>query len=209
MYFLDKFLDDSKYAGLDANGTTTDLPVFGGTAKFFIIKQSQIKNYESTWPLLELQYDMANVIPQYRVAWKNYDGTELYSEYVDSQVPTADPVDRKLISIPIKPADAQYTYTFSGWSPMPGSVIYSDTEYVAQYDKEVRKYTIKWKNYDGSTHTEVAEYGDSLYDVQTSVVETTFNLSPRKDIATNRYYVFDGWDKSVGYITQDLEVNAA
>lgn len=207
MYFLDKFLDDDKYAGLDANGITTSLPVFCGNAKFFTIKESQIKNYENAWPLLQLEYDQTNVIPQYKVTWKNSDGSVLYTEYVDSQVPTQDPIVRGLISTPTKDSDIQYSYTFSNWSPTPGNVIYSDTEYVAQYSREVRKYTITWQNYDGSQHSVTAEYGQSLYDIQTNTVEKLFNLQSYKD-ASNRYYVFNGWDASVAYITKDLLVKA-
>jgi hypothetical protein len=87
-------------------------------------------------------------------------------------------------------------------------VVYADIEYVAQYSKAIRKYTVTWKNYDGRTYTAVSEYGQSLYDIQTNTVETSFNLAPYKDNLTNRYYVFDGWNKSVGYITQDLVVDA-
>jgi Leucine-rich repeat (LRR) protein len=46
--FLDKFLDDEKYAGLNENNITIDLPVFSGKADFFTIKESQYTNYTQT-----------------------------------------------------------------------------------------------------------------------------------------------------------------
>lgn len=42
---------------------------------------------------------------------------------------------------PTKAADAQYTYTFSGWKPTVGP-IYKKTDFKAQFDKTVNKYTI-------------------------------------------------------------------
>lgn len=46
--FLDKFLNNDKYAGLDENGLTTDLPVFSGVANFNTIKESTLLQYNNT-----------------------------------------------------------------------------------------------------------------------------------------------------------------
>lgn len=42
---------------------------------------------------------------------------------------------------PTKSATAQYTYTFSGWKPTVGP-IYKKTDFKAQFDKTVNKYTV-------------------------------------------------------------------
>ena len=44
----------------------------------------------------------------------------------------------------------QYTYTFTGWSPEIAPVT-EDVTYTAQYNEVLRKYTILFKNWDGST----------------------------------------------------------
>lgn len=49
---------------------------------------------------------------------------------------------------PTKTATAQYTYTFSGWKPTVGP-IYKKTDFKAQFDKTVNKYTISIAPNDG------------------------------------------------------------
>ena len=143
--FLDKFLDNEKYAGLDANGITTDYPVFSGNVEFFTLRESQKTQYENIWPLVNLKW--ANFIKQHKVVWKNKDGSILYEEFVDEDGITVteapDPSGRGLIPTPTTDSDIQYTYTFSKWSPTPGQLVYGDIEYVAQYTPTIRKYTVK------------------------------------------------------------------
>ena len=113
--FLDKFLDNEKYAGLDANGITTDYPVFSGNVEFFTLRESQKTQYENIWPLVNLKW--ANFIKQHKVVWKNKDGSILYEEFVDEDGITVteapDPSGRGLIPTPTTDSDIQYTYTFS------------------------------------------------------------------------------------------------
>lgn len=64
----------------------------------------------------------------YKVIWRNWDGTELQSSEVacgETPVYTGE--------TPIKAADAQYTYTFAGWSPEIVAVTDNAT-YTAQYE---------------------------------------------------------------------------
>ena len=53
---------------------------------------------------------------------------------------------------PTKAADAHYTYTFSGWKPTVGP-IYKKTDFKAQFDKTVNKYTISIAANDGDYGT--------------------------------------------------------
>ena len=53
---------------------------------------------------------------------------------------------------PTKAATAQYTYTFSGWKPEIGP-IYKKTDFKAQFDKTVNKYTISIAANDGDYGT--------------------------------------------------------
>lgn len=92
-------------------------------------------------------------VNQYMVTWLNDDGTELKSEEVAyGQTPTAP-------AAPTKAADAQYTYTFAGWDKQVEQVT-GVTTYTAVYDQTVNKYTVTWKNWDGTElKNETYEYG--------------------------------------------------
>ena len=63
----------------------------------------------------------------YTVKWKNYDGTVLDEQDVmKGETPSHPNIT------PTKPADANYVYTFSGWSPELSPVT-ADTSYTAQF----------------------------------------------------------------------------
>lgn len=75
-------------------------------------------------------------IPSYTITFKNHDGTTLQTV----------PVQRGTTpsytgSTPTKSQDAQYTYTFSGWSPTVTAATGAQT-YTAQFSKTIRSYTI-------------------------------------------------------------------
>lgn len=197
--FLDKFLNNDKYAGLDENGLTTDLPVFSGVANFNTIKESTLLQYNNTWPTLTINYQ--SIIPQFLVTWKNADGTELAKEYFDRGAIPTSPVGRLFDDVPIKESDAQYDYTFSGWTP-EFVAVYQEAVYTATYTATTRTYTVTWQTR-GASYSQVVEYGGSA-----TVDESYFNLESYKDTTYNQYYVFKGWDANTGYITSDLTVDA-
>ena len=93
---------------------------------------------------------------------------------------------------PMKAADAQYTYTFKGWSPALATVV-SNTTYTAAYSQTVNKYTITFKNHDGSTlQSGPVDYGTTpAYSGET----------PTKPDDTYNTYTFDGWNPAVVAVT--------
>lgn len=83
---------------------------------------------------------------RYTITWKNWDGTVIqtadrYGDMQDSYSVTYGTQAEFLGNNPTRPADIDYTYDFSGWSPVLGPVT-SDVTYTATYEKQQRKYTV-------------------------------------------------------------------
>ena len=87
---------------------------------------------------------------RFTITWLNWDGTEIksYKENptTHEQVEVAYSVTygtqaEFLGSNPTRPANIDYTYDFTGWTPALGKVT-SDVTYTATYSKQPRKYTI-------------------------------------------------------------------
>ena len=116
--------------------------------------------------------------------------------------------------IPTKDATAQYTYTFSGWSdgtntyaPDALPTVSGNVTYTAQFSKTVNKYTITWKNFDGSIlKTEQAEYGITpVFSGETPTREAdaqfTYTFKCWKDDNWYTYYPGESFGTVRGNIT--------
>ena len=127
------------------------------------------------------------------VTWKNWDGTILGTSPVNyGTIPTYD-------GTPVRAADAQYTYRFIGWTPEPVPVM-GNAEYTAVYEKELRSYTVRWLNWDGTELYRTTEkYGATP--VYGGVTPT------RADDGVNSY-TFSGWNQTVTAVTGDTTYTA-
>lgn len=141
------------------------------------------------------QYDVERI--QYTVLFKDWDGTTLKEQtcyFGDTSTAPADPT---------RPVDATYCYTFTGWSPEIAPVT-EDVTYTAQYNEVLRKYTILFKNWDGSTiKSMLLEYG-ATPDVSTlkpTRADTTENGKTTK-------YEFKGWNPDITMVTKDATYTA-
>ena len=97
---------------------------------------------------------------RYTVTWKDWNGAVLGTEeYGWGSMPSY-PGDE-----PERESDAQWRYSFSGWTPeiIP---VEGNTEYIAQYDASPNEYTLKFRDEDGiSAFTEIPDqtvaYGET------------------------------------------------
>lgn len=122
---------------------------------------------------------------KYTVTWKNHDGTTLETD-TNVEYGTTPSYNG---ATPTKASTAQHAYTFSGWSPSVSAVT-GNVTYTAQFTATVRKYTVKWYNYDGTlleTDTDVP-YG----------TKPTYNgATPTKPSDDYYNYGFAGWSPSI------------
>ncbi len=135
-------------------------------------------------------------LQEYTVTWKNHDGTVLET---DTKVPYgATPTFNG--NTPVKQGDAQYSYTFSGWSPELSPVT-GDVTYTAQFSQSVNKYKVEWQNYNGAvleTDNDVS-YGTT----------PEYNGAEPTRPATKQYtYTFAGWTPTVDKVTGNVVYTA-
>ncbi len=139
-----------------------------------------------------------STVNTYTIVWKNHDGTVLETDYdvPYGETPTYDG------SAPTKTGNNQYSYTWTGgWSPVIGTVT-GDAEYIAQFDETVNKYTVTWKNWDG-TNLETDK------DVAYGTVPTYDSAEPHRDATAQYSYTWTGkWDKDVVAVTGDVTYTA-
>ena len=88
-------------------------------------------------------------------------------------------------------ADAQYTYTFTGWSTFP-STLTENTSVTANFDRTVNTYTITW-SVSGSTTSETLSYGA---------------MPEHEDPVPPEGYLFAGWNPEIAAVTGDQTYTA-
>lgn len=127
---------------------------------------------------------------KYNITWKNDDGSVIKTDEVAyGETPSFSG------DTPTKDSNEQYSFSFKEWSPAL-SEVKGDATYTATYSSEVRKYTVTWKNYDGSI-LEIDEnvtYGESpSYDGET----------PVRNKGQGFTYAFTGWSPIVESVHSD------
>ena len=135
-----------------------------------------------------------DTIRTYTVTWKNWDGTVLETDENVEYGATPEYNGE----MPTRPADEQYTYTFTGWLPAVSAVT-GDVIYTAVFSETLNKYTITWKNGNEVLKTEQVDYGSMpVYSGET----------PVKDGNAQYSYIFTGWTPEITAVTGDAEYTA-
>ena len=127
-----------------------------------------------------------STVKEYKITWKDGDGKTLKTEKVAYGT-----VPAYTGATPTKTATAQYSYTFTGWDKTPVAVTANAT-YTAQFSQTVNKYTITFKNENGTTiEAKQWEYGTT----------PTCATTPTKTATAQYEYEFDGWTPKVVAVT--------
>lgn len=196
--------------GLNESNHTIDQSVLAGEAYAPSMRQRNLNEYGVAWPDLVVTYD--NILEEFQITFSNPDGTAIkdrlgndYIQYVDRGQTIVDPVENGDIDTPTMEPTAQYTYTYTGWQNISGAVM-DNRNVIASYSSAVRTYRVRWFAQTGVLlKTTYAEYGSEvIYQDEDHVFPPT-----KTDEEENLYFwVFLNWDKSTGFITEDVDVYA-
>ena len=123
----------------------------------------------------------------YNIQFVNYDGTVLQtSELSARETPAYNG------ATPTKPADAEFTYTFAGWSPAITAVEDAQT-YTATYSSVKNQYEVIFQNEDGTElQRSNVTYGET---------PVYAGATPTKAATAEYTYTFAGWSPSITAVT--------
>lgn len=131
---------------------------------------------------------------KYIIRYVNEDGTLLQSGEVGyGSMPSYTG------ATPVKDGDAKYTYTHLGWTPTVKAVD-GEATYTATYSSTVNKYTVTFKNEDGTElQSDTLAYGET---------PAFKGETPTKAEDDDYTYSFAGWDAAVEKVTGDAVYTA-
>ena len=173
-----------------------------------------IENDAFTMPAKDVTLKAKWNINKYTIKWVNWDGSEVRT---DTEVPYG--TELKAPADPTREADAEYTYTFAGWTPKIETVT-GDATYQATYTKEANSYTLTY-NLDGgewendTTYTYPKKYNEEVEvkadptktgytfagwtSAEVKVVNGKFTM-PAKDVTLKAK-----WEANIYKVTYDLD----
>ncbi len=185
-------------AGVTNTGANSDQSVLSGSVTVPTIGQYELYKYEEAWSDLTI-IPKDGIIPQYKVTFRNYDGTELDVQYIDQYGSAVEPITREEnpIATPTKESSIQYSYAYSGWDTDFSNIV-MDIDVYATYKESLREYTIQYVSMGTPVKTATGLYGDNI--VYDGTIPTYTAAEP------TAFYLFNRWDKS-GLLTGDFDSN--
>lgn len=125
----------------------------------------------------------------YTITWKNGDAILGKTNVKRGETP------EYIGETPMKDATAEFTYTFSGWTPEPAAAT-ADATYEATFTETKRSYTVKFYNADGTLlESKQVEYG----------VIPKLGREPKKEGDAQYSYKFKAWSPKLAPVTGDAE----
>ena len=151
-------------------------------------------------------FEQAETPSVYTVTWKNHDGSQTLK--TDTNVSSG---TKPLYngSTPTKDADAQFTYSFNGWSAAPNQTVgvsaanlpavSGNVTYYAAFAPTTRSYSVVWKNWDNSIlRTDTLSYG----------TVPNYGGIPTKPANGSTTYTFNGWSPAISKVTGSVVYTA-
>ena len=185
-------------AGVTNTGANSDQSVLTGTVTVPTVGQYELYKYEDAWSDLTI-IPKDGIIPQYKVTFRNYDGTELDVQYIDQYESAINPITREEnpIATPTKESTIQYSYAYAGWDTDFSNIV-MDIDVYATYKESLREYTIQYVSMGTPIYTATGKYGDNI--VYNGTIPTYTAAEP------TAFYLFNRWDKS-GFLTGGFDSN--
>ena len=135
-------------------------------------------------------------INHYTVTWTDGNGNTLYRA---ENVAYGSPIPKYAGETPTKEENAQYTYTFAGWTPEDMTTVTGDITFTATFTENLKQYTITWKNWDGSVLlSEQVDYG----------TVPAYSGTPTRPGDAENTYSFAGWEPVISAVTGNAEYTA-
>ena len=173
----------------------------------------KVVNGKFTMPAKDVTLKAKWNVNKYTIKWVNWDDSEVRT---DTEVPYG--TELEVPEDPTRAADAEYTYTFAGWTPKIETVT-GDATYKATYTKEANTYTLtydldggEWEN--DTTYTYPKKYNEEVevkadptkegytfvgwMSAEVEVVNGKF-MMPAKDVTLKAK-----WEANIYKVTYDL-----
>ena len=189
--------------GIDENNNNTAKSIITGKVHFAVIGQSDIDAIKAYYPSLKVTY--TTLMEEFAVTFLDWDDSVLEIQMVAKGSSATDPVTRanNPIATPTRPADAQYTYTYSGWEGTLANV-YTDRTVRATYTSTINTYTVNFYNNSSGT----PELLLTLYEVPYGTSAKYTGTKPEYQGTEEGSFVFSGWEPSVAFIEGNTEAYA-
>ena len=130
----------------------------------------------------------------YGITWRNDDNSPIDETIVEyGEFPTHEDAS--------KAPTAQYTYTFTGWTPAVSNVT-GEATYTAQFNETVNEYTVSFVDWDG---TPIAS---ADYPYGTAATNIVVPADPEREATAEYAYTFAGWEPALEEVTEDATYTA-